>query len=945
MDIDILDIKYTLSVKENNIHSYHFTIPSIKTTINNLKCFFKQEIYKEFCEYIDTSVYADNKYFRLPNQTNENKPFTHKIMHGEMKNFIINYVEESKSELENIEKIENIKKVKAVVKNDINDADILKQILDSPELLNTNCYIKQRYNIIMNNLNKFPLNNIETVENIPNELIENNEDIMQQNNETILNVELENIKYLFFKLNKKRINFYPLWFKLACLIKTLFKKSDGLELLLILSRESTKYITDEWIINKYNKEILKKNYTINTLLYWLKQDNAAEFQTYLIKRKIDKKLVDIIEINKNYLLELDDNLNKNTILNNKIDDFFKNDNIKSFNLKSPYDTGKTQLVKKIIDKYEPKRILWITYRQSLTSDIKCNFKQYNFESYMDGFYNADRQIIQLESLLKIGNSGGFIDEDIDIPTYDLVIIDEVEGILNHATNSVTFNNKNKEVFEFLEKIIECSSKLITMDGDTSNRTYNFINYFGKSINIVNNIKKNKKIFNFIKNETTYNNLIFDEINKNKKIVIVSQSKQKVEKLNIEIKKKYPHLKVLIYTSITGDEEKRKLEDVNNVWNKCDILLYSPTIEAGVNFDILHFDKIFGIITNNTSSQRAFMQMLARVRKTTDNVINILNTDFELNEVNEYFTFFDAMEASKEMDQFKLNKKFDIVNKTYKICYDNYYTNYLYNIVEEQNMNYFYFLPKLKLIMEEKGHEVNFINDENNETDDDESIEEFEDENKLNEYFEAIVKAPLLAFGDYARLKQKKKENNATKFEKLLITKQQLLNALCLEQLTYEDVKNWYYSIYKLKNYSFLKDINSFKRTDEIKNEIQFEKLNLIKDVINNFGFVDITDEKKCISNDELIEKFKYIYKNNKIYTCSKSSKTFMGTKYLKLTDTTTTREILGNLNAILDNFSVKISQKRLRENGSRKNYYYLETLNNVEEILIRKAKKLAENNF
>lgn len=42
-----------------------------------------------------------------------------------------------------------------------NDADILKIILDSPELLKENNYIKQRYNTIINNLNKLTLTNYD----------------------------------------------------------------------------------------------------------------------------------------------------------------------------------------------------------------------------------------------------------------------------------------------------------------------------------------------------------------------------------------------------------------------------------------------------------------------------------------------------------------------------------------------------------------------------------------------------------------------------------------------------------------------------------------------------------------------------------------------------------------------------------------------------------------
>jgi hypothetical protein len=42
-----------------------------------------------------------------------------------------------------------------------NDAEILKLILDIPELLKENNYIKKRYNIIIKNLNKLTLSNYD----------------------------------------------------------------------------------------------------------------------------------------------------------------------------------------------------------------------------------------------------------------------------------------------------------------------------------------------------------------------------------------------------------------------------------------------------------------------------------------------------------------------------------------------------------------------------------------------------------------------------------------------------------------------------------------------------------------------------------------------------------------------------------------------------------------
>ena len=44
-----------------------------------------------------------------------------------------------------------------------------------------------------------------------------------------------------------------------------------------------------------------------------------------------------------------------------------------------------------------------------------------------------------------------------------------------------------------------------------------------------------------------------------------------------------------------------------------ILFYSPTGEAGVDYDIEYFNNCMGYMSNNSTSARAISQMLHRVR--------------------------------------------------------------------------------------------------------------------------------------------------------------------------------------------------------------------------------------------------------------------------------------------------------------------------------------------
>ena len=109
------------------------------------------------------------------------------------------------------------------------------------------------------------------------------------------------------------------WFILACLIKSLYGKK-GINLLLELSKNSIFYENDEWIIKRY-KEIKYYRYTIRTFFNFYLKDNPNAYQQYLKDKKIEKILVDAIEINKPYLLDIDDNFNKDTILNKKMMNF------------------------------------------------------------------------------------------------------------------------------------------------------------------------------------------------------------------------------------------------------------------------------------------------------------------------------------------------------------------------------------------------------------------------------------------------------------------------------------------------------------------------------------------------------------------------------------------------------------------------------------------------
>ena len=150
--------------------------------------------------------------------------------------------------------------------------------------------------------------------------------------------------------------------------------------------------------------------------------------------------------------------------------------------------------------------------------------------------------------------------------------------------------------------------MIALDGDYSNRAYTFIQPFGPATIIENINKKNVKNIIITQDLIKYDNEIMGKIKEDKKIIICCMSARDATDYHDEIKKIYPEKQVFVYTGETDDEIKEDhFKNITLQWQTADVVLYSPTIESGVNFDIEHFHSVYGIFSTGSTSQRAFFK--------------------------------------------------------------------------------------------------------------------------------------------------------------------------------------------------------------------------------------------------------------------------------------------------------------------------------------------------
>ena len=81
--------------------------------------------------------------------------------------------------------------------------------------------------------------------------------------------------------------------------------------------------------------------------------------------------------------------------------------------------------------------------------------------------------------------------------------------------------------------------------------------------------------------------IIDNINKaNQKLIICCQSSNEVLRQDRRLRELFPQKAIRHYTG-DGDDIKKTYDfsDVCKRWLEYDVIIYSPTVESGINFDV------------------------------------------------------------------------------------------------------------------------------------------------------------------------------------------------------------------------------------------------------------------------------------------------------------------------------------------------------------------------
>ena len=307
-------------------------------------------------------------------------------------------------------------------------------------------------------------------------------------------------------------------------------------------------------------------------------------------------------------------------------------------IKGNMGTGKTEtLLNNTISTYcshPDTKCLFITYQRILSRKFIKSLAQFGFENYLDAMdastFSANKLIVCLDSLYRVKTTN-----------FDYIIIDEALSVLLHF-QSPLMRNVNEVSLKFEQHLLQ-AKHIYFIDACVDNMiVYNTIRYISTYKNTkpcwVRNTyvrPTNRKVYlTHASNEGTAltsnaTRRIIQLLTNNKRIVVSSSTKRFTEIATKQISALFPNKKIMTYNSATDQSLIfDHAEKVNDTWTQYDIVIYSPTIGAGLSFERPHFHALVAYTENSPGCPTIDLtiQQLYRVRQLIDGEMYIYVND-------------------------------------------------------------------------------------------------------------------------------------------------------------------------------------------------------------------------------------------------------------------------------------------------------------------------------
>ena len=457
------------------------------------------------------------------------------------------------------------------------------------------------------------------------------------------NYSIATIDEILIFQRKKKCNIYEYVnfdekLKLFFYIKLINNKEDFYKILNNITLKLNLNIDDLIIIQENDMEYR----IIHKYLYI---ENYDKFDEYLFKFNItninlEKKNYLPSILNNDVIINEKYNLNESILnytvnmkcfnINTNIKQIIKEDkyinniefnNCNTIFIKSRMGSGKSTATVNYIKNNNIKSFLIFSCRRTLTYSIyeKLKDNNINVDNYLISKKNiklSEQLIISPDSIDKI---------EFPLRKFDLIWIDEGVSFMYYLGNYL-YTNKNNNIKLIIEWLIKNCNKLLITDADFDFNIINYYLYFrniSKSNYIIYKNKIKNNTYNIYDTEDTIlKQLKIDIINK-KKLYICCDTLNKSKKLYEYINSLKTNNTIFLYNSETENKYEKLMYNVNDFWNNYDIVIVSPKVVFGVDFNLEYFDYVYGFYKCTTLTVRESIQQLNRIRTIKMQQINLI----------------------------------------------------------------------------------------------------------------------------------------------------------------------------------------------------------------------------------------------------------------------------------------------------------------------------------
>jgi Toprim domain/Origin of replication binding protein len=285
-------------------------------------------------------------------------------------------------------------------------------------------------------------------------------------------------------------------------------------------------------------------------------------------------------------------------------------------IKATYGTGKTFAAAKYIEAQPGESVLYVAHLQTLCGQASSRFAIENYGDHKSGLHEQRCLSICINSIFKLEHNG-------TLPTYDVIILDEIEQLLSRLTGTGKDAIEHKAlVFLALIHLIKTAKKVICLDADISKITFDFIEFCrpNEAFNYTINEYKHLKKLYIYENELDVINMAKDAVERNEPVLFACNSLSKTEELAhiIDCENKR-----VINSKTSGQGENRLFMDDVNTQCKTDLLtIISPSVSTGFSIESGHYKHNVGIFSHLVNTPLDCLQQLERDRMTTEKHVYI-----------------------------------------------------------------------------------------------------------------------------------------------------------------------------------------------------------------------------------------------------------------------------------------------------------------------------------